>query len=361
MSRVALIWQSSSLVSPAGSSRGQDLMRGIISRCDTQAACSLAALVALVGATPAHATFRGQNGVIAYSTTRGELWAVDPASGSQRQLTAGHRDSSPAFSPTGDRLAFQRNEQSHANVYIANADGSNPQLLLEGSAPDFSADGRRLVFTRPAGVFTVSIAAPEQPRLVLAGVGYRDARWSPRGNLAVQRFRHVPSTKRRVDEIDLISADGRHVARVVSGALPAHAWPSWSPDGLRLAVSGCENPGEPLPPIPSITADPRHLTVALVYSAPCGASAWAPRVGQIVIAGATEPLTGTFNTSCPSEGEVSTGAISWQPVAAGATAVPTSACRSLSNAEGPPPPPSGTRVCFVLRRHHRRHRVCLSL
>lgn len=63
--------------------------------------------------------------------------------------------SSPAFSPDGKRIAFSRIEGAHAHVFVANADGSDPVRVTDGSADDvepaWSPDGKMLVFCSAHG------------------------------------------------------------------------------------------------------------------------------------------------------------------------------------------------------------------
>jgi hypothetical protein len=97
----------------------------------------LTATVATIAPATAIASFAGRNGVIAYPTSRG-LWALEPRSGDQTQLTFGRNDSYPSFSPSGDELAFQRGRGRTKMIYLAHADGSQPTPLVWGAQPAFS-------------------------------------------------------------------------------------------------------------------------------------------------------------------------------------------------------------------------------
>src|ERR1700682_634681 len=116
----------------------------------------LAALTAAVGATLVPATaigsFPGSNGVIAFSAEH-SIWAMDPTTRDELQLTSGFDDSAPSFSPSGNMLAFQRRTGATITIYLARADGSEPRALASGSQPAFSSDGRQIVFVRAAGLF----------------------------------------------------------------------------------------------------------------------------------------------------------------------------------------------------------------
>ena len=76
------------------------------------------------------------------------------------------RDSDPDYSPDGRRIVFTSGRNGSFGIWVADSDGSNPRLLFDGGAyvtgsPRWSPDGRRIVFdTRardPAGVGNPSI------------------------------------------------------------------------------------------------------------------------------------------------------------------------------------------------------------
>jgi hypothetical protein len=317
-------------------------------------ACATVAFVlyAAAGSPAAQATYPGENGVVVYATTRGDLWAF--GEGGQRQLTTSGGDSDPAFSPDGDELAFQRDLGIRSQVFLMNADGTNQRELTEGSSPDFAPDGARIVFTRRDGVYTMVLPSGSAKRL-LAGSGYRDPRWSTGGIVAVERT--GVDSRRSAREID-IAQDGKRPFRLAWGALPPHTWPAWSPTGRRLYLSGClGTSGRPAPP-PRLTRRRLPFAVSIVYSTLCAATVPSPDGTRVEIAATSEDLYGEFNTTCPEIGEVSAGEMSWQPLESTTRVVPISECVRRSLATGPPPPPSGTRICRIVRRHHHVRRLC---
>ena len=102
-----------------------------------------------------------------------EVFLIDPATGSARQLTHGGAKS-PDWSPNGRRLAVV-----HAGwIEIMGLRRGQPRRLVRGSAPAWSPDGRELAFIGAHGRVLVISARAGRPRLVgkIRGV---DVDWQP--------------------------------------------------------------------------------------------------------------------------------------------------------------------------------------
>ena len=214
----------------------------------------LAALVALlVAAVPAHATFPGRNGGIAYAqlttsgdldpmiTERARLLVALPPFGSERRRTLvdcgpdcpGTAYRSPSYSPDGERIVFD----AGARLAVIDADGGEVALLpattTDDGDPCFSDDGKRIAFT---GVNDRGGTDLYTRRLDGGGARLiiRDAAepaWSSRGRLAYVRSGNVYSARPN-------GGDRRWVTSGVS--------PDWSPNGRRLAL---------VRPLPALTFD----------------------------------------------------------------------------------------------------------
>jgi Tol biopolymer transport system component len=123
----------------------------------TALAIAIGGCLALVPASPAHATFPGRNGLIAFSRATDhhvQIFTVRPNGRDLRQIT--HVSSGDAinadWSPDGRSIAFDIDTPDSAQIAIMNADGSGlfmlpqaPGDLFEGE-PSFMPDGRRIVF-----------------------------------------------------------------------------------------------------------------------------------------------------------------------------------------------------------------------
>ena len=94
----------------------------------------------------------------------GDLWSIPLSGGTAERLTSGAAwDSEPRFSPDGTQIAFVSAGGGNEQLWVMDADGSNPvQLTQEESArvtdPVWDPDGpwllgrRRTVDTRSIGV-----------------------------------------------------------------------------------------------------------------------------------------------------------------------------------------------------------------
>jgi TolB protein len=76
-----------------------------------------------------------------------ELFKMDPTGLGSVQLTHNDIDDfDPCWSPSGLLIAWSRGPFWDPEIWIANADGSNPHRLVPGTFPAFSPDGLHIVF-----------------------------------------------------------------------------------------------------------------------------------------------------------------------------------------------------------------------
>jgi Tol biopolymer transport system component len=151
-------------------------------------------------------------------------------------------DEEPAWSPDGSRIAFMswRNEPSlldcfpagncNTEIYVMNADGSNPINLTnspgEDAYPTWSPDGNRIAFASirdgDQEIYVMNVDGSSQIRLTTRrGPDYEPA-WSPDGIRIA--FEHSASTFAHDYEISLINPDGSYFVSLAQG------WdPVWQP------------------------------------------------------------------------------------------------------------------------------------
>jgi len=123
---------------------------------------------------------------------------------------------------TGSRLAFVR----EGDIYSAFADGSNPIRLTRGSEPAWSADGR-IAFTGAGGVYVMN---EDGSNVRLVAPGGSSPAWSPDAQRLAVATRIDGEQTIVVVTVDLLASPVR-----VGFDRGWHAWPTWSPDGSRIA------------------------------------------------------------------------------------------------------------------------------
>ena len=166
---------------------------------------------------------------------RGHLWIV-PADGSARPraLTAGWRDTAPAYSPDAAWLAFLRamdRDGPHAQpqLYVMPTGGGEPRRATEhalgAGPPAWSPDSRRIAYiARVPDQGRYTSGRPEaEPPLRITTLQYRE------DNLGffIDRRAHV-------FVVDPLAEAAPEPVQVTSGDFD-HAAVAWSPDGQLLA------------------------------------------------------------------------------------------------------------------------------
>lgn len=184
---------------------------------------------------------------LVFSSQRGGgiryLWRIAAAGGMPERLTAmGQNVSGPAVSSQGNRLAFTQSLDD-SNIWRielnAARKGQSPVNLiassLSDSAPDYSPDGRKIVFaSNRSGGFGLWVCESDgsKPRLLIDRGPYLTGtpRWSPDGRwIAFDSRSNDPDTAGNPD-IYVISSEGGPPRRLTTDPVEDVA-PSWSRDG----------------------------------------------------------------------------------------------------------------------------------
>ena len=150
-----------------------------------------------------------QGKIIFQQATGGVIYTVN---GDGTNLTVISAGLEPAWSPDGNQIAFARWDTVYPGLYIANADGSNTQLIYGAQhirSPRWSPDGKFIAFT--------------EQKASTSG--------QPLWKLGVVELPHVKPGTTEIEPAKLTEPQCSHLCYV----------PSWSNDGKSLAY---DDPGE---------------------------------------------------------------------------------------------------------------------
>ncbi len=153
----------------------------------------------------------------------------------------------PTFSPDGEKLAFASNRDGNMDIWVANADGSDPRRLTQtrasDTAPCWSPTGQEIAFTSnrtgTPQLWVMSAEGLNVRRLTTVG-NYNDGcAWSPAG-----QYGEIAYTARLESggfDIAVIDLATRQVRQITQGHGSCE-YPSWAPNGRHLVFS-CERSG----------------------------------------------------------------------------------------------------------------------
>lgn len=162
-----------------------------------------------------------------------ELFLVPATGGAPRRISIGRGsdNTSPTFSPDGRRIAFTSGRSGRPDVYIADEDGTNADVLaalssaVEGyrSSPDWSPDGRAIVFQSQTGgrfqTMMITLRDRVVKQLTTEGAN-EDPAWAPDARHVV-----VTSTRTGVRQLWVIDTEtGRARQLTAAGNTRLAAW-----------------------------------------------------------------------------------------------------------------------------------------
>lgn len=176
---------------------------------------------------------------IAYAGDNG-VNILNTADMSVRRITSPGHVASCDWSPDGARIVHD----SDADIYVVNADGTNPVNLTPGpeggNDPAWSPDGSRIAFSGGGGISVMDADGSNPVRLtdLMASVpnAYWWPAWEPAWSPDGAQIAFVGPVEQAVTAIWVMDSDGSNLTRLTADLLSYQAWrPTWSPDGSRIA------------------------------------------------------------------------------------------------------------------------------
>jgi Tol biopolymer transport system component len=191
--------------------------------------------------------FRVAFAVADYVDWTGDIFVIGDNGTAVRQLTSDPElDDSPAWSPDGKRIAFRSYRSGYdGEIWVVNTDGSSPvnltpnalPAIADNGHPDWSPDGRSIVYTSTAGgdwgIWVMNADGSGKRQLTNTPALDAEPAWSPDGSSIA--FRRTDATG---SDLMIVPAAGGEAVRIAMAG--EQRMPAWSPDGKLIAFVGQE-------------------------------------------------------------------------------------------------------------------------
>ena len=172
-------------------------------------------------------------------------------------------DWTPVWSPDGQRLAFASNRDGNTEVYVMDADGTNPTNLTQNADTDgwnlvWSPDGQRIAFTSERDgnteVYVMATDGSDPTNLTQSAGDDWTPVWSPDGQRIVFLSNRDGNT-----EVYVMATDGSDPTNLTQSA--GDDWtPVWSPDGQRIVFLSNRDGNTEVYVMADDGSDPTNLT-----------------------------------------------------------------------------------------------------
>ncbi len=173
----------------------------------------------------------------------------------------------PAWSSDGRRIACVVGDMFAYNLWLVERDGSNPRNVtneakMKISWPSWSPDGSKIAYVGDAGVesgggrsyglsnlWVVHADGSGKRQITTMDGEIHPPAWSPDSRRLLFAFKPVKSRDQNVrmmgsPDVWRVNADGSDARNLTNNSgKDENYWPSWSPDGSRIALVARKNGG----------------------------------------------------------------------------------------------------------------------
>lgn len=166
-----------------------------------------------------------------------KLWIMDSDGGNHQPLTStGANESSPRWSPNGDRLAYVSSQHKTPQIHVLWMDtGSSTaitHLTAAASNLSWSPDGEYLAFNMHVPI--------EKKPIAVMPVKPKDAQWAPDARVVAESYYRADGrgyVKEGQPQLFIVSADGGSPRQLTFEPYPHNGNPAWASDGRRIYYS----------------------------------------------------------------------------------------------------------------------------
>jgi Tol biopolymer transport system component len=184
-----------------------------------------------------------------------EIYVINADGSNPRNLTQHPAlDARPSWSPDGSQIAFASSRDGGWNIYVMDVDGANVKRLTDNnldfgfaSRPSWSPNGEKIAYEGQAGlgrsIFVMHANGKKPLRLTDQGFVHLRPRWSPDGN----RIIYKSSKDGTVNDasLNIMTKNGQHIETLrIPRTWALTSGYSWSSDGTHIAFTGREEKGE---------------------------------------------------------------------------------------------------------------------
>jgi Tol biopolymer transport system component len=175
------------------------------------------------------------------------IYSVDVAAGSSTRLTTGTSDEAPAWAPSGEWIAFQRQVRgSNYDLFAVHAGTAKEKRLTNDARqqtnPSWSPDGTRIAFSEQQengkwAVYTMKADGSGRRRITPTETSAQEPSWSPDGTKIAFILQGLDRAA-----VATIAASGGGTPEQLTDESLFPSRPTWSPDGKSIAFSALVMP-----------------------------------------------------------------------------------------------------------------------